>query len=165
MLTPQDMAHQNLSMFDKYVNSSDPSVRQCANNWRAAIGLQAVDGLTVSDYLVQLAIRNLEGELTMDEVEELLEKKYRKNRHNVFSPEYVRVPESANRNTYLCTMDEIAVLRTVRQQPELTIKQLAEKIKKSEDDVKRITENLIAHGKLRHEYGKEEGDWEIVYDY
>jgi len=62
-------------------------------------------------------------------------------------------------------MDEIAVLRTVRLQPELTIKQLAEKIRKSEDDVRRITENLIAHGMLRHEHGKEEGDWDIVYDY
>ena len=165
MLTPQDMALQNLSMFDKYVNSPDPSVRECANNWRTAIGLQAVDGLTVSDYLIQLAVRNLEGELTMDEVNALLEQKYRKNRYEVFSSEYEIVPETANRNKYKCTMDEIAVLRTVRLQPELTIKQLAEKIRKSEDDVRRITENLIAHGMLRHEHGKEEGDWDIVYDY
>ena len=45
-----------------------------------AIGLQAVDGLRVSDYLLELARKNIEGELTMEEVDELLDKYYDEKR-------------------------------------------------------------------------------------
>ena len=44
--------------------------------WNAAIGLQQVDGLTVSDYLRKLSFKEIEGELTHYEIEELLYKKY-----------------------------------------------------------------------------------------
>ena len=41
-----------------------------------AIGLQDVDGLKVSDYLQELARRNIEGEISMDEVNKLLDEYY-----------------------------------------------------------------------------------------
>lgn len=44
--------------------------------WNAAIGLQQVDGLEVSDYLRELSYKEIEGELTHYEIEELLYKKY-----------------------------------------------------------------------------------------
>lgn len=37
-----------------------------------AIGLQAVDGLKTSGYLIEIARRQIEGEITMDEVQELI---------------------------------------------------------------------------------------------
>ena len=37
--------------------------RERAEAWSVAIGLQAVDGLKVSDYLLELARRNMEGEI------------------------------------------------------------------------------------------------------
>jgi len=61
-----------LDVFEKFKQSDDPQVRERASNWRSAIGLQAVDGLTVSDYLIELACKNIEGELTSEEVDELL---------------------------------------------------------------------------------------------
>ena len=63
-----------LDVFEKYMQSDDPQVRERASNWRSAIGLQAVDGLTVSDHLIELACKNIEGELTSEEVDELLDK-------------------------------------------------------------------------------------------
>ncbi len=63
--------------FDKYKNSPDPKVRERASNWGAAIGLQAVDHLRVSSFLLDLACRNIEGEITMDEVQELIDQHYR----------------------------------------------------------------------------------------
>ena len=66
-----------LSVFEKYKQSDDPQVRERASNWRGAIGLQAVDGLTVSNYLIELACRNIEGELTSEEVDEFLDKYYK----------------------------------------------------------------------------------------
>lgn len=44
--------------------------------WEAAIGLQQVDALEVSEYLKELSYKEIEGELTHYEIEELLYKKY-----------------------------------------------------------------------------------------
>jgi hypothetical protein len=55
--------------FDKYKNSPDPKVRERAANWGIAIGLQAVDNLTVSDYLIELAKLNIEGKISNAEVQ------------------------------------------------------------------------------------------------
>lgn len=44
--------------------------------WDAAIGLQQVDGLEVSEYLRELSQNEIEGKLTHYEIEELLYRKY-----------------------------------------------------------------------------------------
>ena len=64
------------SIFDEYLHQGETQKRERADAWRVAIGLQAVDGLRVSDYLLELARKNIEGELTMEEVDELLHKYY-----------------------------------------------------------------------------------------
>ena len=63
-------------LFDKYIQNGTPEQKECAQNWSIAIGLQAVDGLQVSDYLIELAEKNIKGELTSDEVSELLNEHY-----------------------------------------------------------------------------------------
>lgn len=55
--------------FSEYLTSSDPDKRQRAENWRFAIGLQRVDGLSVSPFLVELARKNIEGLMTNEEVQ------------------------------------------------------------------------------------------------
>ena len=62
--------------FDEYIRQGEPSRREAAYEWSTAIGLQAVDGLKTSDYLNDLARRNIEGEISLDEVDELLNKYY-----------------------------------------------------------------------------------------
>ena len=52
------------------------SRREAAYAWSTAIGLQAVDGLKVYDYLQELARRNIEGEISMEEVDKLLDEYY-----------------------------------------------------------------------------------------
>ena len=37
--------------FDEYIIASEPHKREKAEAWKVAIGLQAVDGLQVSEYL------------------------------------------------------------------------------------------------------------------
>lgn len=44
-----------MTLFEEYKNHPDPIVRERANNWAIAIGLQRVDGLNVSDFLFQVA--------------------------------------------------------------------------------------------------------------
>jgi len=48
-------------------------IKQC---WDMAIGLQAVDDLSPSGYLYELADKNIEGRLTNQEIEQLLYRKY-----------------------------------------------------------------------------------------
>lgn len=62
--------------FDEYIRQGEPSKREAAYAWSTAIGLQAVDGLTTSAYLNELARRNIEGEITIDEVGRLLDNYY-----------------------------------------------------------------------------------------
>ena len=62
--------------FDEYIRQGEPEQREAAYAWSTAIGLQAVDGLTTSEYLNDLARRNIEGELTMDQVDKLLDSYY-----------------------------------------------------------------------------------------
>ena len=62
--------------FDEYIRQGEPSKRETAYAWGTAIGLQAVDGLKTSEYLNDLARRNIEGEITMKEVDRLLDSYY-----------------------------------------------------------------------------------------
>ena len=64
--------------FDEYIRQGEPSKRESAYAWSTAIGLQAVDGLKTSEYLNELARRNIEGEITMDEVSKLLDTYYKR---------------------------------------------------------------------------------------
>ena len=66
----------NIEDFDEYIRQADPQKKERAEAWRVAIGLQAVDGLKVSDYLLELARRNIEGEISMEEVNKLLDEYY-----------------------------------------------------------------------------------------
>ena len=62
--------------FDEYIVASEPHKRERAEAWKVAIGLQAVDGLQVSEYLKQTARRHIEGEITIDEAKELVKQYY-----------------------------------------------------------------------------------------
>jgi len=70
MITPQDIESTYIPEFEKYIRTPEPSVRERADIWRTAIGLQAVDKLTVSDFLKQTAQQHIEGRITIDEAEE-----------------------------------------------------------------------------------------------
>lgn len=53
--------------FDKYYEAVEPDRRERAYAWATAIGLQDVDGLKPSKYLVSTAKRHIEGEISQDE--------------------------------------------------------------------------------------------------
>ena len=62
--------------FEEYYRQLEPSKREKGNAWNTAIGLQAVDGLKTSEYLKDTAIRNIEGEISFEEAQELLNTYY-----------------------------------------------------------------------------------------
>lgn len=62
--------------FDEYIRQGEPSQKEKAGYWQTAIGLQAVDGLTVSEYLQDTARRHIEGDITIDDARELVNQYY-----------------------------------------------------------------------------------------
>ena len=82
-----------MGLFEEYKNHPDKAVRERANNWGAAIGLQNVDGLSVSGFLIQLARQQIEGEITMEEVTQKLNEHYGHNK--LYSSTYEIVPPNS----------------------------------------------------------------------
>lgn len=62
--------------FEEYIRQGEPGKKERAQIWRTAIGLQQVDGLETSDYLKQTVRRNIEGEISIDEVQRLVKAYY-----------------------------------------------------------------------------------------
>ena len=63
--------------FDEYVRQSEPDKQQKGYVWQAAIGLQDVDGLKPSDYLIATAKKNIDGDITFEEANELIHSYYK----------------------------------------------------------------------------------------
>ncbi len=69
----------NQDPFKEYIKQSEPSKKYKGYAWSTAIGLQAVDGLEPSEYLVQTAIENIEGNISMADAEKRIESYYAAN--------------------------------------------------------------------------------------
>lgn len=55
--------------FEEYITQGEPGRKERAENWQVAIGLQAVDGLKPSRYLLQTAQDHIEERIGIDEVD------------------------------------------------------------------------------------------------
>ena len=65
-----------MALFEEYRNHPDPYIRAKATGWAIAIGLQRVNGLNVSDFLIEVACQEIEGKVTMDEAQTLIKAHY-----------------------------------------------------------------------------------------
>lgn len=61
-----------MTEFDYYIQQGEPSQREKAEAWAIAIGLQDVDGLKPSQYLLETARRYIEGEIDYEETKRLV---------------------------------------------------------------------------------------------
>lgn len=66
-----------MSDFDEYLRQGEPERSAKVAAWRTAIGLQDVDGLKPSAYLVDTAKRHIEGDITIDQVKGLIDAYYK----------------------------------------------------------------------------------------
>lgn len=67
-----------MHIFDEYLNDENVDKRERAKLWRTSIGLQAVDNLTVSGFLIEMVRKHIEGEISMDEVSRMINEHYKK---------------------------------------------------------------------------------------
>ncbi len=59
--------------FGEYIRQGEPTKSERAKVWKTAIGLQQVDGLKPSDYLIETAKQNIEGDITIEEVKQRID--------------------------------------------------------------------------------------------
>ncbi len=67
---------QDTDPFKEYLRESEPDKVYKGYAWSTAIGLQAVDGLKTSKYLIDTAVQNIEGKITMREAQDLIDSYY-----------------------------------------------------------------------------------------
>lgn len=63
-------------------HSDNPVIREKADAWLVSIGLQDAAELKVSAFLLDLAVRNVKGEITREEVNQRLRERYGDNLHD-----------------------------------------------------------------------------------
>ncbi len=63
----------------EYIKQGEPEKREKAKNWETAIGLQDVDGLKPSDYLLDTAKEHIEGNININEAKDRINRYYKKS--------------------------------------------------------------------------------------
>lgn len=66
-----------MSEFDEYIRQGEPGRKKKAEAWQIAIGLQDVDGLKPSPFLIDTAKKHIDGDITIEEVKDLLDSYYK----------------------------------------------------------------------------------------
>jgi len=61
---------------NEYIRQGEPAAAEKSAIWKTAIGLQDVDGLKTSDYLLKTAQQHIEGEISISEVEYRIKRYY-----------------------------------------------------------------------------------------
>ena len=67
-------------IFEEYLREKEPQKKEKGYAWHTAIGLQAVDGLETSQYLIDTAKKNIEGDITFEEANALIHSYYKENK-------------------------------------------------------------------------------------
>ncbi|MDR0390836.1 MAG: Fic family protein [Planctomycetaceae bacterium] len=81
--------------FDEYIKQGEPSQKEKAQIWQTAIGLQDVDGLKPSEYLLETAKENIENKITISEVQQRIDNYYKyKQQSNLQNIEAERTEEA-----------------------------------------------------------------------
>ena len=68
---------QYIQGLDEYIRQGEPQEQERGRAWQTAIGLQEVDGLKTSTYLLETARRHIEGDITIGEAKQLIDSYYK----------------------------------------------------------------------------------------
>lgn len=72
------MKNENWDMeLEEYIKQSDPNIIERTKNWKTAIGLQDVDGLKPSNYLMENVKEHIDGKININEVEKRINEYYK----------------------------------------------------------------------------------------
>jgi len=77
MATGKYNSNSEMDNFEEYLRQGEPNKAEKAKVWKTAIGLQLVDGLKPSDYLISTAKQNIEGDISIVEVKQRIDSYYK----------------------------------------------------------------------------------------
>jgi fido (protein-threonine AMPylation protein) len=94
--------------FEKYIRQEETPNKEKGYLWQTAIGLQAVDGLKPSEYLIETARKHIEGDITIEEAKKLIDGYYTsktlhkdtENRQEEADKVSTRIAEILSENTF-----------------------------------------------------------------
>ncbi len=96
-----------MTNFEEYLRQGEPNKAEKAKVWKTAIGLQEVDGLQPSNYLIDTAKQNIEGEISIEEVKQRIDSYYKQspvkdkeNRTEEADKVSARIAEILNEQTF-----------------------------------------------------------------
>ncbi len=94
--------------FDEYLRQGEPNKVEKAKVWKTAIGLQQVDGISPSNYLIETAKQNIEGNISIEEVKQRIDSYYeqlpvkdKKNREEEADKVSARIAELLNEPAFV----------------------------------------------------------------
>ena len=168
--------------FEEYIRQGEPSRAERAQAWRTAIGLQDVDGLKPSSYLIDTAREHIEGDISLREVRQRIESYYesRTAREDTGSDERTKEADLRNRTLHIkadglkvrneplnnltgkVSFTEIAVLQLIAENPSVKIEEIAANTKKSRSTIKRAIDRLREKGIIERTGAKKNGSWKIL---
>ncbi len=144
--------------FEEYIKNLPPTQREMGEAWSAAIGLQDVDGLKPSEYLYRIAKKNIEGEITIDEVDDLINSYYEtkegRAEHGIEDDPINDPIKLADRET--------KIIELLRSEPGITRAKIAESLGCSESTVKRCIQAMISKNMIRRIGSNKRGEWIIL---
>ncbi len=102
------MSNNAESNFEEYLQQGEPNKIEKAKVWKTAIGLQQVDGLSPSNYLIETAKQNIEGNISIEEVKRRIDSYYKQshikdneNREEEADKVSARITEILNEQTFV----------------------------------------------------------------
>lgn len=142
--------------FEEYLRQGEPNKAEKAKVWKIAIGLQQVDGLTPSDYLIATAKQNIEGDISIDEVKQLIDSYYKQHPDTVKTQnDTVKIENDTDNDT---------VFYLIKQNNQITATEIGERLKISLSTVKRKIKELKHSGKIERIGSDKSGHWKIMND-
>lgn len=172
-------------LFKKYLKEKDVSKYEKSYAWKTAIGLQKVDGLSPSDYLIKLANDNINNELDFEEAHRLINNYYvKKNECSERTQEAdkvsVRIAEILSEKSFTFSIVEYISIHKrlfegiyesagklrkyniLKEEPKITLYDASIKINKSLRTVKNIVKKLEEEEIVIREGSKKTGSWKVL---
>ena len=141
-----------MSNFDEYIKQGEPNKAEKAKVWKTAIGLQQVDGLKPSEYLIALAKLHIEGEITIKEVNKRIDSYYKQNREMHVHADTVKSENDTVNDT---------VFLLIKQNKDITASEISEQLNLSLSTAKRKIKALKEQKLIIRIGSNKAGYWKI----
>jgi len=145
--------------FDEYIRQGEPDKKEKGIVWKMAIGLQQTDGLKPSAYLIETAIKNIEGDITFEEVKARLDNYYKTLPVQPNNTDDERTEEADKVGVNVGVKNQI--LNNLKNNPNLTAKELAVILNKSARTIERNIKELREKNIICRVGSDKTGSWQI----